>query len=173
MTTADVVAKYNEFFSANNGKSVEVEDANNLWQCMDLAFAWVDKLAIPRETIRHLYAYQVWKQPLDVTLQYFWYIPNTANGVPKMGDLVVFDAWATGIAGHIELGTGVGSSMSYQGFSQNWGCQRYARLVTHSYDGVLGWLRPITNAPTVNTQPLVDQITDLTNRIAKAKVDLG
>src|SRR4030042_82719 len=79
---------------------VEVNDPTNAYQCMDLAYAFCDFISIPRDTIRHLFAYQVYTEPNDLTIKYFEMIPNTSNGVPQCGDLVVFSKDIGGIAGH-------------------------------------------------------------------------
>lgn len=129
--------------SSGTPNVVEVNDPTNYAQCMDLAYAWCDRLGIPRTAISHYYAYQVWSQPLDSTIQYFEYLPNTPNGVPHVGDLVVFKAYTggTGIAGHISIATGQGGVSGFNSYDQNWGTIRTCRVVTHNYDAVYGWLR--------------------------------
>ena len=131
---------YQDFFNQYNGKPVETEDPSNRDQCMDLAFAWCDALGIPRETIRHLYAYQVFTEPNDATRQHFQLIPNTPDGVPEQGDLIVFST-VVGPAGHICIATGTGDANTFQSFDQNWNGHAYTETVGHSYNGVLGWLR--------------------------------
>src|SRR3990167_3478462 len=137
-----------QFIAANNGKKVEVNDPTNLYQCMDLAYAWTDNLRIPRDAIRHLYAYQVFTQPNDLTRKHFDIIGNSPINSPKPGDLVV---WGTkvGYAGHIAICKSAGV-LSLVTFDQNWAGASFCRLVNHgwSYSGVLGWLRPKpTTAP--------------------------
>lgn len=138
----------NQFIASNNGKRLEVNDPTNLFQCMDLAYAWTDNLNIPRSTIAHLYAYQVFTQPNADTRKYFDIISNNPLNSPKPGDLVV---WSTkvGFAGHIAICNTAGI-LNLQTFDQNWFGATYCRLVDHgwSYSGVLGWLRPKpTTAP--------------------------
>lgn len=130
---------FDEFFTANNGKSVETEDPTNLYQCMDLAFAWCDAMGVPRETIRHLNAFEVWTQPIDITLQYFDFIPNTPMGAPKAGDLVIFNQ-GVGPSGHISIATGNGDPKGFTSFDQNWNGVASAQLVNHIYTDVYGWL---------------------------------
>ena len=125
------------------GQQIEREDPTALFQCMDFAFAWVDILGIDRASIRHPYAYQVWTKPNDLTVQFFQFIPNTANGVPQQGDIVIFDQnvqGVTGIAGHICVATG-GDSNSFNSLDQNWKGVQKVTKEKHSYTGVLGWLR--------------------------------
>ena len=130
---------YQDFFNKYNGKHVESEDPNNPFQCLDLAFAYVDFLQIPRETIRHLNAYEVWTGANDLTRKYFTLIPNTPTGVPGQGDLVVFNT-VVGPSGHICIANGVGDTNTFKSLDQNWAGHKFATTETHNYNGVLGWL---------------------------------
>lgn len=134
--------KFNDFYNQTNGKYIETEDSSNYAQCMDLAFKWCDTLGIPRDTIRHLYAYQAWTNPLDITRQYFDLIPNGATNVAPVGSLAVFGQ-SVGFAGHISVVAKGSNSKDLISEDQNWGSPKYSRLVTHyNYSGVLGWLSP-------------------------------
>ncbi len=138
---------YKKFFDLYNGKPVEVEDPTNPDQCFDLAFAWVDFLGIPRESIRHLYAYQIYTEPNDLTVKYFEFIPNTANGVPKAGDIVIFNT-GVGVAGHVSIGSGRGDANTVTTFDQNWNGHKYAEEIKHPYTNIMGWLRVRQITPT-------------------------
>jgi hypothetical protein len=145
--------KFNEFFTKYNGLPVEVNDPSNPYQCMDLAYAWCDFIQIPRDAIRHLYAYEVYTKPNDLTVKYFEVVPNTPSGIPQIGDLVVFST-KVGTAGHISIATGEGTLNSFVSFDQNFGATvKKAGLITHPYDAVLGWLRPrVTTTPVFTDQ---------------------
>lgn len=133
---------FNQFFKDFNGKFVEAEDPNNKFQCMDLAFRWCDYLSIPRETIRHLYAYEVYTLPNDLTIKYFELVPNTPNAVPQTGDLVIFEKKVNGTAGHISISAGSGNINYFDSFDQNWSAdKRISTIIGHDYKYVLGWLR--------------------------------
>lgn len=139
--------KFKQFFDKYNGKPVEVNDPSNPFQCMDLAYAFVDFINIPRDTLRHLYAYEVYTKPNDLTVKYFELVPNTANGMPQVGDLVIFGKTINGTAGHISIAKGEGNTNTFVSFDQNFGTTvKKAGLITHSYDHVLGWLRPRVTA---------------------------
>jgi hypothetical protein len=136
-----------QFIDAHNGKPLEVEDPSNRDQCMDLAFGWCDNLKIPRETIRHLYAYQAFTAPNDITRQYFDLIAFNKNA-PSRGDLVI---WGSGVgsAGHFAVAVSADTS-SFTSFDQNWDTanyhtpsgEPYCRLVKHNYNYIIGWLHP-------------------------------
>lgn len=136
--------KFNQFYTLYNGKYVEAEDSSNYAQCMDLAFKWLDFLSIPRDTIRHLYAYQVWTMPFDSTRKYFDLVPNTPTNIPMVGDIPIFGQ-SVGPAGHISIAAPGSNSSNLVSLDQNWGATKYTHLVTHTnYYGVLGWLHPKT-----------------------------
>lgn len=150
MTQQNVNDAVDRIVREHNGQPWEVEDPSNPDQCMDLIFGYLDILGIPRETVRHQFAVQAWKNPLDITLKYFEFIPNTPNGVPQKGDVPIFD----GPIGHIMAALGIGDSGTFQSFDQNWDTANYhikdpktgvlipiCRIVTHDYKIALGWLR--------------------------------
>lgn len=76
-------------------------------------------------------------------------IPNTSSAVPRKGDIIIWDRSLanSGGAGHIAIcveprpGTG-----TFVSFDSNWG-GKTAKLVTHNYNKVVGWLRPRVAAP--------------------------
>lgn len=151
---------FQDFMNEWLGKPCEAEDPSAPDQCMDLAFKWLDKLGIDRAGIRHQRAYQVYKEPNDISTRDFEFIPNTPNGVPHKGDLVVFDTSINPVSGsgHICIATGEGDSNTFKSFDQNW-TKLQGEKVTHNYSGLqgMGWLRP--RKFIVTAQP---QITDST-----------
>jgi hypothetical protein len=138
------MASYQDFVNRWNRLPLEVEDPSNRDQCMDLAFGWTDELGIPREAIRHLYAYQVFTEPNDVTRQFFYLIHNTPGGVPAPGDLVVWrpNGRFTGSAGHIDMALEGSDANHFRAFDQNWAGHSYCEILSHPYDDVIGWLHP-------------------------------
>lgn len=76
-------------------------------------------------------------------------IANSATAVPRPGDIIVWDRSLanSGGAGHIAIcvtprpGTG-----TFVSFDSNWG-GKTAKLVTHNYNKVVGWLRPRVPQP--------------------------
>lgn len=152
------MSQFTDFQAQVLGKPIEVEDPTNLDQCFDLAFAWCDFIKVPRETIRHLRAFQIWTQPQDSTLQYFDYIPNTPNGVPPEGSIIVFSD-AVGVSGHVCIGTGKGDKNGFTSLDQNWAGAQYAKLVDHVYTSVLGWLVR-KQLPVVSVDPVIFSQSD-------------
>lgn len=154
--------KFNQWKAQVDGKPIEAEDPTNLYQCMDLAFNWCDFLNIPRDTIRHLDAFQVYTEPNGDTANYFDLIANSPDNFPQVGDLVVWGQ-SVGYAGHIAVCSPIADVNSFISEDQNWSGVQKATAVKHSYNGVLGWLRPkLTTAnPPANIKPMPDYLTGL------------
>lgn len=131
-----------ELVTQSLGKAIEKEDASNYAQCFDWAFAYVDILNIPRSSIRHLRAYEIWTLATAETKQYFDLIPNTPTGTPQKGDMPIFDN-TIGVSGHVCIASGNNSgTTTFQSTDQNWNGDLFIKYVWHNYNGVLGWLRP-------------------------------
>ena len=147
---------FDQFLAKYNGQSVEAYDPSNLDQCVDLATQYcVDVLGLPNTIFAGLqYAFQIWIPSTTLVVSKFDYIDNTLWNSPQKGDIVIFNQ-NIGIAGHVSIATGSGNALWFQSFDQNWDTKNYnkgidkdtgllipySRLVTHSYWGVLGWLR--------------------------------
>src|SRR5258706_6752337 len=153
--------KVNQLVLNTQGQFIEVSDRSNIYQCMDLAELWVFILGFPKETIQHLYAYQVYTNPTALTLSYFDLIPNTPTFIPNDGDLTVFDKTASNIAGHIGVALGGGTTLSFRDFEQNYpvGTAPSVRLRDYNTPKLLGVLRP----KIYEKSPLV--ITDLSTKL--------
>lgn len=152
MTRQEIEHNFDLMVTEHNHSYWEVEDSGAKDQCFDLALGWCDYLRIPRQTIRHDVASQIWTQIQDITLTYFEVIPNTPYGVPQKGDIVVF----SGPTGHVSVAEGVGDSNGFTSFDQNFPIGSICHFQNHDYKSILGWLRPKSAEI---AQP-VTQITD-------------
>ena len=156
--------KYQLFYSWVLSQGIELSDKTNPYQCMDLAYSWVFFLNFPKATIQHLYAYEVFTLPNDLTTQYFELIPNSSTFVPQVGDIAVFDKTSTNIAGHISVCTGDGDTNTFSSLDQNWAGNSKATLVKHGYDSpkLLGVLRPKLKSEVfiITDQTKIPQIVD-------------
>jgi len=146
---------YDQFFKKYNGQQVEREDSSNLNQCFDLAFAFCDENNIPRSSIRHLHADEIWNFASDETTKYFELIANSPTGVPQANDLVIWSK-LVGPSGHVAIASGKGDTNTFTSLDQNWSSIQHAREVLHNYNGVLGWLRIKNLTPT--PQPMPEEI---------------
>jgi len=134
--------KFNQFVDNLNGQFVEVSYKKALYQCMDLVYNWAFCLGFPKATIQHLYAYQAYTNPIDLTKEYFDLIPNTPNAIPQDGDIVVWNKTSSNIAGHIAIALSGGTTNSFMCFEQNNPLGTNAHIQSWRYTNVLGWLRP-------------------------------
>jgi hypothetical protein len=134
-----MIDKLNQFVANLNGQFVEVSSVSNEYQCMDLVYAWVFCLGYPKATIQHLYAYEVFTKPTDITYKYFDLIPNTPDFIPQDGDIGVFKG---GVAGHIAICLGGGTTLKFRRFEQNNPLGTNASINERGYTNMLGVLRP-------------------------------
>lgn len=160
--------KLNQFVSNVNGQFVEVSDSSNPNQCMDLVYLWIFCLGYPKATIQHLYAYEAYTKPTDLTYKYFDLIPNTQEFIPQDGDICVFKG---GIAGHIAICLGGGTTSKFRRFEQNNPLGTHAAINDRGYTNMLGVLRPkVFN----NVEPLnyrgYDIHNDDSNKVAVDKM---
>ena len=171
--------KFDRFLANLINQKVEVSDASNINQCMDLAYNWTFCLDIPKATIQRLYAYRVYTQASDLTRQYFDVIPNSATFVPQAGDLVVFsnrnlNGTYFNTAGHIGIANGSGDIYRFRSFDQNWVPGQSALIVEHNYNNpkLLGVLRPKYSSATTDIRlTLLNEAVILTEGDTRLAID--
>lgn len=147
MTQEEVREKFNQFLGQYNNTFVEKEDDKNRNQCFDLAFAWMDALGIDRAAIRHELAYQIYENPVDLTVKYFDLIPNTPSAVTQVGDIVVWNSKYNGGAGHVGMAGINANTDTTEIFSQNDPLGTNSHLKIYNYAYIDGFLRLKTSAP--------------------------
>lgn len=167
--------KLTQFILNLQSQFVEVSDRTNTYQCMDLAYLWVFALGYPKATIQHLYAYEVYTKPTDLTRQYFDLLPNTATFIPQDGDIAVYDKTASNIAGHIGVALGGGTISSFRCFEQNYpvGTNAVVRIRDYNTPRLLGVLRPKINinpSPVITDQTRIPQIDNMEVQAIKSKL---
>jgi hypothetical protein len=154
--------KVQRFIDNIGGNFVEISYREAIYQCMDLAYAWVFALDIPKSTIQHLYAYEVYTKPRSITKEYFDLLKNTPDFIPQAGDLAV---WKGGTAGHIGICTGEGDVNFFKVFEQNNPLGSNAQVHNRSYVNIIGFLRPKQKAlpvpePVIENDTIIPQIID-------------
>lgn len=138
MTLAEFVAKYTgKFVTAPGGLG---------GQCVDLANQYGQEVfGFPHE----------WKNAIDWfgfdSAHWSWVKNDAGNAAqfPEAGDVVVWGPDAqvgTGPLGHIDIWLS-GDGFQFHGFDQNWPVGSPAHVQWHSYEGVIGWAKPIVPAP--------------------------
>ncbi len=127
-----------EFFDTFLGLWVETNrgDISTNQQCVDLWRAYNQKVI--GGPFMYGNAVDFWTNyPLD----FYEKIPNTPDGFPKLGDVVI---WGTryGKYGHIAICTDISDVKGFTSFDQNDPLNSACHFQPHTYTGVLGWLRP-------------------------------
>lgn len=132
-----------EFINKYNGKSVDF-DGRYGPQCVDLFNQYLYEVLNIQNPIQQFpvaSAYEIYgfakKNPNFIC------IDNQPTNVPQSGDIVI---WGTevGVNGHVAIFQD-GEVMSFTSFEENWNGVKSCQLVSHSYKGVLGWIRPKRN----------------------------
>lgn len=126
---------FQQFLNQYNNKYVDWDGVYGA-QCFDLVNKWSTYLGYRPFT--GLYAYGI----IDQTQGNYTKILNSPTAVPQAGDIIVWNSRYGGGYGHTAIATGIGDTNSFESFDQNYPTGSPAHLVRHSYDGVIGWLRP-------------------------------
>lgn len=158
MTSQELRSKFDKFLTENNGKFIKVLPNNLNPQCFDLAVAWTDLLGVPHypnqpSPFPYVNAYEIFTKPNSVSSQYFDFIPNSPTAVPQKGDIIVWDKNLNGGIGHVAVATGNGTVSSFESYDQNWVVGSFSKLIQHSYNYVLGWLRLKVTQSTMDKRP--------------------
>lgn len=131
-----------EFFKTYNGKSVDYDNAYGV-QCFDLANEYVTCVLNGKQFIGNS-AYEIYtnfnNQP---SRKLFTRIKNTPAFTPIAGDIMVWGKSTSMPYGHVAICDGQGNTRYFYSYDQNWtGHNDKCTRIRHSYDNVLGVLRP-------------------------------
>lgn len=127
---------YQQFVDKYNNKGIDF-DGYYGYQCMDLAHQYAVEV-VGKDFAPAPAAKDVWKQDIEG----YDKIPNTPDGVPQKGDIII---WGVGVGpyGHIAV-FDHGDANSFTSFDQNWPLNSLCHFQQHNYNGVLGWFHPKT-----------------------------
>lgn len=67
------------------------------------------------------------------------------NNLPIEGDIVVWNTNVGSGAGHVAIAVNNINEETFNSFDQNWNSPLLCSLETHTYNNVVGWLRPNAN----------------------------
>ena len=128
--------KIQEFFIQFNNKGIDFDNAFG-FQCMDLYRQYCkDVLGIPQSPPVNG-ATEVWNTYLD---KYFVKILNTPTGIPKLGDIMVWNKQLNGY-GHVAI-CQTANVWNFTSFDQNFPVGSKCHFQKHNYKYIIGWLRP-------------------------------
>lgn len=134
---------FEDFFTLFNGTFVDNDGAYGD-QCVDLAQFYNRAIGNTKP---------FWGNAKDIYQQsgtYYVQVPNTPQGVPIKGDIVVWSGAFNGGPGHVAIATGIGDVKTFESFDQNFPTGYRCQKVTHSYSYVMGWLRMKNTPSTTN-----------------------
>ena len=131
-----------EFYNKHAGTFIDWDDVSPN-QCVDLIKAYVQEvIGLPTKGRGKSVwgdAVNYWNLPGQLG-KYFFQVPYRKNMLPMPGDIVV---WNSGKSGHVALVYDFSSTASaLYTFDQNFGKSKMCRRVKHTYQNVIGFLRP-------------------------------
>jgi hypothetical protein len=146
------------FFGNWNGKSLDTDGfpQNQRFQCYDVFIQYGNDVvghgyisAHPAGGARDLF------ENFDGLGLGKWYKriandPSDPNQVPQKGDVVIWNG--PDPRGHVAIFDHLVNANSFVSFDQNWG-GTYCHYVTHNWQHVIGWLRPLKFIPQAVTAP--------------------
>jgi hypothetical protein len=130
---------FQEFLEKYNGKYIDFDGTYGP-QCMDLLHQYVvEVLGLTDPRILAAPAAKDLYNNFDNIFgkEYFERIPNTPDGVPQEGDIVL---WGYNPYGHVAIFV-EGNVNSFRSFDQNYPVGSPCHIQNHNYNNVLGWLR--------------------------------
>lgn len=137
---------YDKWVKQNIGKGIDYDGTYGV-QCVDLAKHYIKNvLGVKPESIGNAIEYYNKRKTSEYLTKNFKWIDNTAEFIPKKGDLCVFTSKSGN--GHISVATGEGTTSYFYSYDQNFPKAKHEpmTLIKHSYNSFLGVLRPKNQA---------------------------
>jgi hypothetical protein len=155
---------FDDFINQYDGKGINFDGAYGN-QCVDLYRQFVKDVCGVPQSPSVAGAKNIWDTYLAL---YFDRIANTPTGVPEKGDIVIWGS-LIGTYGHVAVFI-AGDATNFTSFDQNWpdaGGKGVAHKQTHTYKGVLGWLR-LKKPAAPAEDPRDGRIRELESQLAAA-----
>lgn len=133
---------FNKWVKENLGKAIDYDGTYGV-QCVDLAKHYIKNvLGITPQSIGNAIEYYNKRKTSEYLTKNFKWIDNTAEFIPKKGDLCVFTSKSGN--GHISVATGEGTTSYFYSYDQNFPKAKHEPMtkIKHSYTSFLGVLRP-------------------------------
>ena len=137
---------FDKWVKQNVGRGIDYDGTYGV-QCVDLAKHYIKNvLGITPQSIGNAIEYYNKRKTSEYLTKNFKWIDNTAEFIPKKGDLCVFTSRSG--HGHISVATGKGTTSYFYSYDQNFPKAKHEpmTLVKHSYNSFLGVLRPRNQA---------------------------
>lgn len=133
---------FNKWVKENLGKGIDYDGTYGV-QCVDLAKHYIKNvLGVTPQSIGNAIEYYNKRKTSEYLTKNFRWIDNTAEFIPKKGDLCVFTSKSGN--GHISVATGEGTTSYFYSYDQNFPKAKHEPMtkIKHSYTSFLGVLRP-------------------------------
>lgn len=133
---------FDKWVKENLGKGIDYDGTYGV-QCVDLAKHYIKNvLGITPQSIGNAIEYYNKRKTSEYLTKNFKWIDNTAEFIPKKGDLCVFTSKSGN--GHISVATGEGTTSYFYSYDQNFPKAKHEPMtkIKHSYTSFLGVLRP-------------------------------
>lgn len=133
---------FNKWVKENLGKGIDYDGTYGV-QCVDLAKHYIKNvLGVTPQSIGNAIEYYNKRKTSEYLTKNFKWIDNTAEFIPKKGDLCVFTSKSGN--GHISVATGEGTTSYFYSYDQNFPKAKHEPMtkIKHSYISFLGVLRP-------------------------------
>lgn len=133
---------FDKWVKKNIGRGIDYDCAYGV-QCVDLAKHYIKNvLGVKPESIGNAIEYYNKRKTSEYLTKNFKWIDNTAEFIPKKGDLCVFTSKSGN--GHISVATGEGTTSYFYSYDQNFPKAKHEPMtkIKHSYTSFLGVLRP-------------------------------
>lgn len=137
---------FDKWVKKNIGRGIDYDGTYGV-QCVDLAKHYIKNvLGVKPESIGNAIEYYNKRKTSEYLTKNFKWIDNTAEFIPKKGDLCVFTSRSG--HGHISVATGKGTTSYFYSYDQNFPKAKHEpmTLIKHSYNSFLGVLRPLNQA---------------------------
>lgn len=141
-----------EFFAKYNGKPVDFDNYYGN-QCVDLYRQYVKECLEYPQSPGVQGAADIWESYLK---DHYERIDNTPDGIPQLGDIIIWNKQAGGGFGHVAIFDS-GNTNNFISFDQNWPVGSFCHFQSHNYTNVLGWLRPNKLVVTETPAEITDQ----------------
>lgn len=130
-----------EFFDKYEGKYV---DFDGEWgaQCVDIVRQYIKEVLEFPQPPPVIGAADLWESYLA---DFFEQVPNTPTGVPKAGDIIIWNRKLGNGYGHVAIASGTGNTAGFTSFDQNYPLGTPCHFQDHNYSSVTGWLHPKEN----------------------------
>lgn len=163
---------YAEFIKKHKGKGVDYDGTAGV-QCVDLAKCYMAEVfGMKPGAWGDAHCYYDNFNSISALKSNFTRIANTASFVPKKGDIMVWSSkLSSGGWGHIAICTGEGNTNYFYSYDQNWtGKHDPCTKIKHTYNCVLGVLRPKDQTKITGTSTSTNTETLITYKVTASKL---